>query len=73
MVFINSLALPLAFGLAGLVQAGQECAAPQPYVNYSTVTGYFLQDEPSTNPSTFDYVSFFFLVTSQTNKEILKQ
>jgi hypothetical protein len=69
MVFINGLALTLAFGLAGFVQAGQECAAPQPYVNYSTVTGYFLQDEPSTNPGTFDYVSFLFF-TSQTNKEI---
>lgn len=25
---------------------------------FSTVTGYFLQDEPSTDPDTFDYVSF---------------
>lgn len=24
---------------------------------YSTVAGYFLQDEPSTDPDTFDYVS----------------
>jgi hypothetical protein len=27
------------------------------YINYTTVTGYFLQDEPTTNPTTFDYVS----------------
>ena len=26
------------------------------YINYTTVTGYFLQDDPSTNPSTFDFV-----------------
>lgn len=25
---------------------------------FSTVTGFFLQDEPSTDPSTIDYVSF---------------
>jgi hypothetical protein len=31
-------------------------AAPQPYVNYSAVTGYFLQDAPDTDPTTFDYV-----------------
>jgi len=27
------------------------------YLNYTTVTGYFLQDLPTTNASTFDYVS----------------
>lgn len=26
------------------------------YVNYTTVTGYFLQDANSTNATTFDYV-----------------
>lgn len=26
------------------------------YINYTTVTGYFLQDEASTDPSTFVYV-----------------
>lgn len=26
------------------------------YINYTTVTGYFLQDDASTNASTFDYV-----------------
>lgn len=26
------------------------------YINYTTVTGYFQQDDPSTNPSTFNYV-----------------
>jgi hypothetical protein len=26
------------------------------YIRYSTVTGYFLQDDPATDSSTFDYV-----------------
>ena len=28
------------------------------YINYTTITGYFLQDEPSTDPRTFNYVRF---------------
>jgi hypothetical protein len=27
------------------------------YLNYTTLTGYFMQDDPATNPSTFDYVN----------------
>jgi hypothetical protein len=27
------------------------------YINYTTLMGFFLQDDPATNPSTFDYVS----------------
>lgn len=27
------------------------------YIKYETVTGYFLQDDPSTNATTFNYVS----------------
>jgi hypothetical protein len=26
------------------------------YIKYTTVTGYFLQDDPDSDPSTFDYV-----------------
>ena len=26
------------------------------YIKYETVTGYFLQDDPSTNATTFNYV-----------------
>lgn len=29
------------------------------YINYTTVTGYFLQDDPSTNATTFNYVRAF--------------
>ena len=28
-----------------------------PVIKYTTITGYFLQDDPATNASTFDYVS----------------
>jgi hypothetical protein len=28
----------------------------QDWINYTTVTGFFLQDEPTTVPGTFDYV-----------------
>ena len=27
------------------------------YINYTTITGFFLQDDLSTNASTFDYVN----------------
>lgn len=32
-----------------------ECSGPS-YIEYSTVTGYFLQDDPATDPESFDYV-----------------
>lgn len=30
--------------------------APSYIIKYTTITGYFLQDDPTTNDSTFDYV-----------------
>jgi hypothetical protein len=35
---------------------GLTASAKASYIEYSTVTGYFLQDESSTDASTFDYV-----------------
>jgi hypothetical protein len=29
-----------------------------PLLRFTTVTGYFLQDDPSTDPDTFDYVRY---------------
>lgn len=29
------------------------------WINYTTVTGFFLQDEESTNPTGFDYVRVY--------------
>ncbi|KAE8348827.1 histidine phosphatase superfamily [Aspergillus coremiiformis] len=36
------------------------------YVNYTTVTGYFLQDEATTDPSTFDFTSTNFGLINRT-------
>lgn len=47
---ILSLAFPV-LGLATLIQAS--------YINYTTVTGYFMQDEASTDADTFVYVRRF--------------
>lgn len=45
-----SLLLPLTtLGLASLAASSRD-------ITYSTVGGYFLQDEPDTNASGFDYV-----------------
>jgi hypothetical protein len=35
-------------------------AAGNKYINYTTVKGYFEQDIETTDPSTYDYVSFPF-------------
>lgn len=43
---------PALLGLVASVLAG-----PSSSIEYSTVTGYFLQDETATDPSAFDYVS----------------
>ncbi|KAL8723291.1 MAG: hypothetical protein Q9181_007317 [Wetmoreana brouardii] len=40
---------------------------PQPsHINYTTVTGYFLQDEPSTNPSSFNFTAANFGLINRT-------
>lgn len=44
--------LLVSSALAGSALAGTAAG----YLNYTTVTGYFLQDEASTNATTFDYV-----------------
>jgi hypothetical protein len=69
--------LPATFGFAITCAA---VAAPQPtalaviprlssneYINYTTVTGFFLQDEPTTNPGTFDYVRYTHSERTTTN------
>jgi hypothetical protein len=35
-----------------------ESDTPQ-YINFSSVTGFFQQDDPATDPSSFDYVNVF--------------
>ncbi|EAS34593.3 phosphoglycerate mutase [Coccidioides immitis RS] len=40
--------------------------APVSHLEYSTVTGYFLQDDPATDPTKFDYASTGFGLINQT-------
>ncbi|PWY83127.1 phosphoglycerate mutase-like protein [Aspergillus sclerotioniger CBS 115572] len=49
---------PLALALAATTQAS--------YINYTTVTGYFLQDEESTDASTFDFTATNFGLINRT-------
>ncbi|KAB8210515.1 histidine phosphatase superfamily [Aspergillus parasiticus] len=48
----------VALGLAAFAEAS--------YVNYTTVTGYFLQDEATTDPSTFDFTTTNFGLINRT-------
>ncbi|EAW11619.1 histidine phosphatase family protein [Aspergillus clavatus NRRL 1] len=43
--------------LVASLMAIAESVASETHLEFSTVTGYFLQDEPSTDPDTFDYVA----------------
>lgn len=48
--------LTLTALLASYASASSLKVTGNGYINYTTVTGYFLQDEPTTNASTFNYV-----------------
>ena len=50
----------LAAAMAASVLQGALADRPSPsnaYINYTTVTGYFLQDEPSTNSTAFGFMT----------------
>ncbi|KAL8826890.1 MAG: hypothetical protein Q9191_003525, partial [Dirinaria sp. TL-2023a] len=50
--------LPLISALVLAANLTQSLATAAPtYVNYTTITGYFLQDDLSTNASTFDFMA----------------
>ena len=48
--------------LASMINASRTA---QTYINYTTVTGYFLQDDPSTNASTFNFTTTNFGLIDQ--------
>lgn len=52
-----SIAALTAIAATGASAACLNVSNAAGYINYTTVTGYFLQDEPTTNASTFNYVS----------------
>jgi hypothetical protein len=43
--------------LVAMTTVMSEACEPS-YIKYTTITGFFLQDDPKTDPSTFDYVRF---------------
>lgn len=52
------LALLMTLSLHIMVEAHRDDAS---YLNYTSLTGFFLQDDPATNASTFDYVNYILL------------
>ena len=58
MAGLSFVALLTVF-LASTANALLNSTVPWPvYIKYTTITGYFLQDDPSTNATTFNYVLF---------------
>lgn len=55
-LFFATVLLVLLFSMGEATRP--YAASNSSHINYATVTGYFLQDDPSTNASTFDYVCF---------------
>ena len=59
MLSTNLLLAAATAGLSGASEAQYlNATRGAGYISYSTVTGYFLQDEPDTVASGFDYVCF---------------
>ncbi|GJN67811.1 hypothetical protein PLICBS_001853 [Purpureocillium lilacinum] len=55
-----------ALGLAASGASARWHEADGATIRYSTVSGYFLQDEPTTNPSGFDYAAWNFGLLNRT-------
>jgi broad specificity phosphatase PhoE len=57
----------LSLGAAALSFLMSIAQTDQPeYIQYTTLTGFFLQDDPATNPSTFDYTAVNFGLINRT-------
>lgn len=52
--------------VAGLMMMAESIPS-ESHLTLSTVTGYFLQDEPATDPDTFDYVSCILILALPTD------
>lgn len=53
------LLLALASASVAWKTGAEKCDAYSHYINYTTVPGFFLQDEASTDASTFNYVGSY--------------
>lgn len=62
----RSLILALASASVAWKTGAEKCDAYSHYINYTTVPGFFLQDEASTDASTFDYVCAYHSVQMTT-------
>ncbi|RMZ01196.1 hypothetical protein D0860_07700 [Hortaea werneckii] len=64
-----SIALALAGG-AGASAQYMNTNSTSGYIHYETVNGYFLQDEPYTDPETFDYTAYNFGLMNRTYSDL---
>ncbi|KAK2615752.1 hypothetical protein N8I77_002484 [Diaporthe amygdali] len=62
----HSLVLALASASTAWKTGAERCDAYSHYINYTTVPGFFLQDEASTDPSSFDYTTVSFGLLNRT-------
>ncbi|KAI7552515.1 phosphoglycerate mutase-like protein [Hortaea werneckii] len=63
-------ALALAGGVGASAQYVNATNSTSGYIHYETVTGYFLQDEPYTDPETFDYTAYNFGLMNRTYADL---
>ncbi|KAI6821252.1 phosphoglycerate mutase-like protein [Hortaea werneckii] len=66
----TSFALALAGGVGASAQYVNATNSTSGYIHYETVTGYFLQDEPYTDPETFDYTAYNFGLMNRTYADL---
>lgn len=52
----HNMKLSTVTATLGFSAAAAAAASASKFINYTTVQGYFIQDDPSTDPSSFDYV-----------------
>jgi hypothetical protein len=58
LLLLSTTSLACEWGKSGKWNDAQRptCYDHGSAINYTTVTGFFLQDDPATDPGTFDYV-----------------
>ncbi|KAI7105629.1 phosphoglycerate mutase-like protein [Hortaea werneckii] len=65
-----SIAIAFAGGAGASAQYMNATNSTSGYIHYETVTGYFLQDEPYTDPETFDYTAYNFGLMNRTYPDL---
>ncbi len=57
LTLVSAFLLVATVIIAFMVMMGETPTPKEEHTKYSTVTGYFLQDDVDTDPKTFDFVS----------------